>query len=299
MTEHMFLSGLYFGKCALAAAGQDDHLAAQKVRIHACRRDDGGYAGNEVYPSHLLYTYSAVQLAILYNQPELLDADALEAFVWSRLLPSGAYYGNDPSDTDTRFSYCALATLALVDKLQPEAINVRQAGEFVLACQNDDGGFGLRPGCESHAGQTFCCVAALQLCGLLEKANHDTLKGFLLRRQQADGGFNGRPEKASDGCYAWWVLATMAILGPSVLGAIDKAAAIKALFRLQTPAGGFSPRPDESPDLFHTHFAIAALGVLGHESVAPMDPCFCVPRTALQRYRRSLDQTQATTTDAS
>lgn len=34
-----------------------------------------------------------------------------------------------------------------------------------MQCENFDGGFGLAPGCESHAGQIFCCVAALAIAG--------------------------------------------------------------------------------------------------------------------------------------
>ena len=36
---------------------------------------------------------------------------------------------------------------------------------------------------------------------------------WLSRRQQADGGVNGREGKASDTCYAWWVTACAHILG--------------------------------------------------------------------------------------
>lgn len=34
-----------------------------------------------------------------------------------------------------------------------DMINVDKAVEFVLSCMNFDGGFGCRPGSESHAGQ--------------------------------------------------------------------------------------------------------------------------------------------------
>lgn len=34
-----------------------------------------------------------------------------------------------------------------------DSINVDKAVEFVLSCMNFDGGFGCRPGSESHAGQ--------------------------------------------------------------------------------------------------------------------------------------------------
>lgn len=72
-----------------------------------------------------------------------------------------------------RFVYAALGSLALVGRL--DAVDTDSAAAYVLACMNADGGFGLRPGAESHAGQTFCCVAALILCGALPRINVDLL----------------------------------------------------------------------------------------------------------------------------
>lgn len=47
---------------------------------------------------------------------------------------------------------CFFAFLSsLKDRM--DAINVDKAVEFVLSCMNFDGGFGCRPGSESHAGQ--------------------------------------------------------------------------------------------------------------------------------------------------
>ena len=34
-----------------------------------------------------------------------------------------------------------------------DAVNLQKAVEYVLLCMNFDGGFGCRPGSESHAGQ--------------------------------------------------------------------------------------------------------------------------------------------------
>ena len=58
-----------------------------------------------------------------------------------------------------RYIYCNvfICTLNLwflnVLKGKLDAINVDKAVEFVLSCMNFDGGFGCRPGSESHAGQ--------------------------------------------------------------------------------------------------------------------------------------------------
>ena len=55
-----------------------------------------------------------------------------------------------------RFSFCALATLALLGQL--DAVDTDATASFVLSCMNFDGGFGSRPGAESHAGLIYTCV---------------------------------------------------------------------------------------------------------------------------------------------
>ena len=65
--------------------------------------------------------------------------------------PDGSFVGDQWGEIDTRFSFCALACLALVDKLG--AVDVDKAVDFVVSCMNFDGGFGVVPGSESHAGQ--------------------------------------------------------------------------------------------------------------------------------------------------
>lgn len=120
--------------------------------------------------------------------------------------PDGSFWGDEWGETDTRFSYCALCALWLLDRL--EAIDVEAAACFVAACKNFDGGFGCTPGeasmmsralvCqphwselegrrlpprftsltagnESHAGQVFTCVAALKIADRLDLVDADLL----------------------------------------------------------------------------------------------------------------------------
>lgn len=56
-------------------------------------------------------------------------------------------------EVDTRFTLCAFAALYLLDCLN--AVDVEKAVEFILKCYNFDGGFGTRPGSESHSGQVI------------------------------------------------------------------------------------------------------------------------------------------------
>lgn len=82
-----------------------------------------------------------------------------------------------------------------------------------ISCRNFDGGFGAVPGAESHAGQIFCCVAALSIGNALHLVDEDLLGWWLCERQCDSGGLNGRPEKQADVCYSWWILSSLSIMG--------------------------------------------------------------------------------------
>lgn len=88
-----------------------------------------------------------------------------------------------------------------------------KAVAHVAACENFDGGYGVGPGAESHAGQVFVCVGALAIAGRLDLVDADRLGAWLSERQLKDGGLNGRPEKLPDVCYSWWVLSSLAMIG--------------------------------------------------------------------------------------
>ena len=40
-----------------------------------------------------------------------------------------------------------------------------KAVEFVMKCMNFDGGFGSKPGAESHAGMIYCSIGLLSITG--------------------------------------------------------------------------------------------------------------------------------------
>ena len=159
------------------------------------------------------------------------------------------FIGDKWGEVDTRFSFCAVAALALLGK--PDAINIEAAVDFVKSCMNFDGGFGTRPGSESHAGQIYCCVGFLSIVGRLDVIDADLLGWWLAERQLTSGGLNGRPEKLPDVCYSWWVLSCLAVLGR--LHWIDKTKLVQFILASQDhETGGISDRPGDLPDPFHT-----------------------------------------------
>lgn len=177
-------------------------------------------------------------------------------------------------DEDTRFVYIAFQTLALLDRLRE--LDVDLAVSYIDACKNYDGGYGMSPGAESHAGQIFVCVAALAIADRLDLVDRDLLCWWLCERQVPSGGLNGRPEKLPDVCYSWWVLSALAVLGR--LDWIDRDRLREFILDAQDDElGGIADRKGDAVDVFHTLFGIAGLSLLGFEGLEPVDPVYCLP----------------------
>jgi len=71
---------------------------------------------------------------------------------------TGAFAGDEWGEEDTRFIYTAINALSLLGRL--DAVNVDAAVNYVLRCQNYDGGFGVMPDAESHSGQSMFLTPA-------------------------------------------------------------------------------------------------------------------------------------------
>lgn len=158
------------------------------------------------------------------------------------------------------------------------------AVNHIASCANFDGGYGLQPGAESHAGQIFTCVGALTIAKRQDLIpDVDKLARWLSERQVSPGGgLNGRPEKKEDVCYSWWVLSSLAMIGRAHW--IDKGKLVKFILECQdVEGGGISDRPGDMVDVFHTLFGITGLSLLGYEGLEEVDPVYCLPKKVTQR----------------
>ncbi len=123
---------------------------------------------------------------------------------------TGTFAGDEWGETDTRFLYGALNALSLLGLLS--LVDLPKAIEHVQACANFDGGYGISPGAESHAGQILTCVGALAIADRLDLVDKGKLGRWLSERQLENGGLNGRPQKLEDVCYSWWVASSLAMI---------------------------------------------------------------------------------------
>ncbi|KAL3717800.1 hypothetical protein ACJRO7_003016 [Eucalyptus globulus] len=230
--------------------------------------------------SHLASTYCA--LAILkivgYNLSNI-DSESMLTSMRNLQQSDGSFMPiHIGAERDLRFLYCAAAICFMLNNWN--GMDREKAKEYILNCQSYDGGFGLSPGSESHGGAAYCAIASLRLMGFIgddclsnasapsSKANIRSLLDWSLQRQFADGGIQGRPNKPSDTCYAFWIGATMGTLGANKF--IDEIALRSFLLTCQSEYGGFAKSPGVLPDLYHSYYGLAAFSILGEAGLKPL-----------------------------
>lgn len=156
MTEFLRMSGIYWGVTALDIMNQLDRLDRTSIIdfIKRCQcATTGGFAPCEGHDPHILYTLSAVQILCIYDALSEINCEAVVRYVVSLQQHDGSFFGDRWGEVDTRFSFCAVATLTLLKRDLATTIDVEKAVKFVMSCCNQtDGGFGSKPGAESHAG---------------------------------------------------------------------------------------------------------------------------------------------------
>ncbi|KAH9897385.1 terpenoid cyclases/Protein prenyltransferase [Xylariomycetidae sp. FL2044] len=247
--------------------------------------------------------------------------------------------------SDMRYCYLAAAIRYMLGgggRESDKDFNVDALVAYIRKAQTFDGGIGETSAHESHAGYSYCAVAALALLDLSNPnassepnrylhagiSSIPSLIHFLVGRQviyldsensedeeddQPDTqipdlstlslsdpatlpvGFNGRCNKDADTCYAWWVSATLSLLGEADV--VDRAPARRFILeKTQHIIGGFGKYAGSPPDLYHAYLGLAALGTLGasnggnegkEDGLKEFDARLCASTDVLHRIEKA------------
>jgi geranylgeranyl transferase type-2 subunit beta len=146
MTEHMRVSGMYWGVGAMALLGNEEAMGPEEIVawILECEHPEGGFGGNVGHDRHLLYTLHALLTLAMLNALDRIDADKTAQFVAGLQQPDGSFGGDEWCEIDTKFTYCALSALSILKR--QDLVDVPKAMAYVHSCGNFDGGFGNIPG---------------------------------------------------------------------------------------------------------------------------------------------------------
>ncbi|XP_053992411.1 probable geranylgeranyl transferase type-2 subunit beta [Hylaeus volcanicus] len=280
MTSHS-MSGLFEGS----------DIFIQKVTefIQMSKDSLGGYGYAPQQDAHLTSTLYAICSLIILGSFQLVvkERDTLSQWIVSLQKPDGSFSGDKWGEVDARFMYCAVASLQLLGNLH--LLNKQAAVTWIQRCENEDSGFGGIPDAESHAAYTYCCVASLFLLGVSEDVVDADKLGYWLAERQLPmpcGGFNGRPEKASDVCYSWWIVASLNLINRDHW--VDANALETFIVNSQDEFdGGIADSPGNIPDVFHTFFGLAALSLNGKISGKSIHPAYCISHDLIKKQKCS------------
>jgi geranylgeranyl transferase type-2 subunit beta len=253
--------------------------------IMSCYKNEGFSVAPSHY-SNLTATHYALLCLKQLGKLDLVDKQRISDFVESLQKADGSFASDEfNDDSDVRFSYDAFAILHLLGYIRKSGC-VERGIPYLKSCLDVSGktfAFSTIPGAEPHAAYTFCGVAALAIAGELDLIDREKLGWWLCERQTVHGGFNGRPEKAPDVCYSWWILATLAII--EKMHYCDLRALRNFVLKAQDAEdGGIADRPGFAADVFHTFFGLAAVSLIDKElgeaedssCLNPVDPIWAI-----------------------
>ncbi|KAJ3298935.1 Geranylgeranyl transferase type-1 subunit beta [Rhizoclosmatium sp. JEL0117] len=235
--------------------------------------------------SHMAMTYTALlTLVILGDDLSRVNREAIIQALKHCQTESGSFIASvDGAESDMRFLFAACAISYILNDFR--GVNTDRAVTYILKSRTYENAFAQGPGQESHGGSTYCAVASLALLGQLHVIDEFRLEliGWLLKRQQDDGGFAGRPGKVSDTCYSFWVGASLEILGAYQFS--DSQANRKFLETTVSSRGGFSKHADANPDPLHSYMGLAGLSIAKEPGLEPLWPQLNITLRALNHLK--------------
>lgn len=236
---------------------------------------------------HVAMTYTALcSLLILGDDLSRVDKQAIAYGLKNLQLDDGSFqYCVEGSENDMRFLYCVASVCYMINDFS--TINVSKAVSYIHSSLSYEGGFGQGPFLEAHGGSTFCAIASLHLFNQLHSLRPSELALVTqwCHKRQENGGFHGRPNKAVDTCYSFWIGATLQILGS--FERVDKAANRNWLLSVQDYiTGGFGKWTSTSPDPLHSYMALAGMALMDEPDIQPLHAALNISQRAVDHLHK-------------
>eukprot|EP01111_Echinosteliopsis_oligospora_P006749 TRINITY_DN21084_c0_g1_i1.p1 TRINITY_DN21084_c0_g1~~TRINITY_DN21084_c0_g1_i1.p1 ORF type:complete len:331 (+),score=74.02 TRINITY_DN21084_c0_g1_i1:54-1046(+) len=179
--------------------------------------------------------------------------DSFEYWVTEHLRLNGMYWG-----------ITAMHLLKTLDQ-----INKTETIDFIVACQQENGGFSGNIGHDAHLLYTLSAVQLLLQFDSLDRINVDKLVDYVKALQQEDGSFVGDEWKEVDTRFSYCALCCLALLGK--LDVINKDKAASFIESCKNFDGGFGCIPGAESHAGQVFTCVGALTILGRQDIIDRD----------------------------
>ncbi|KAK8050079.1 type-1 proteins geranylgeranyltransferase subunit beta [Apiospora phragmitis] len=312
-TENVSLPGTYFALLTLGLlANEDANSVATAFRgvnrigtlrwIKRLQRPDGSFGevvnadGSISGGRDMRYCYMAATIRWVLRGNEVgkdldIDIDGMVRHIRKSQAYDGGFAESHMGESQAGYAYCAVAALSMLDLTAADANkpnryleagipNIAAMVRWLVSRQivftdSDESDS------EEEAEDKMTAVPTSEMASL-------SVTGPVL------GGFNGRPNKVADTCYAWWVAGALHVLNDALPEAASLNGASGREFLLQKTQnayGGFGKDAGAPPDLFHSYLGLAALATMAgnktEEGLGQFDVRLCLGKEAASRVDRA------------
>ncbi|KAJ5032452.1 uncharacterized protein L3040_009056 [Drepanopeziza brunnea f. sp. 'multigermtubi'] len=218
---------------------------------------------------------------VVLVKEEDIDVERLVDHIRAGQTYDGGFSESSEHEAHAGYTYCAIAALSLLNRLPDLSLRMPKAEDPksprpVLT----DLSLTIRwlvsrqVGYEDEEDTDEDAEPIIKPDGVYKEKNLVT--GFTLEDTEFVG-LNGRCNKAADTCYAFWVAASLSMLGQDAAQILHSVAIRRFLFeQTQHMIGGFGKTPGAPPDIYHSYLGLAALAIMKEPGIKPLDPGLCI-----------------------
>jgi len=155
--------------------------------------------------------------------------------------------------------YWALGAMDVLQSL--EQMDKDEIIQYILSCQQPNGGFGGNVDSDVHLLYTLSAVQVLAMLDSLDKLDKEKVVSYVASLQKEDGSFSGDKWGEIDTRFSYISACCLALLGR--LDAINKDKAIDFVVQCKNFDGGFGSIPGAESHAGQIFCCVGALAILG------------------------------------
>ncbi|KAL8658481.1 MAG: hypothetical protein Q9226_000975 [Calogaya cf. arnoldii] len=304
------IAATYFALASLAILGDDLSRVRRKQCLDWLKKlqlSDGTFGealGGEGRDMRFCYCAAAIRwiLAGGTMQEEDIDIDGLVRFIEASQTYEGGFANGPFHEAHAGWTYCAVAALSLLGRLDPPVKpsrparvwpsddSVKQMLGWLVNLQTS-----LLQEEDLSMSDTTEAMAQLDLDNGTQQTPVEATHVMSPEDPVMDGvgaeplydelqwaGLTGRCNKVADTCYTFWAGGSLTILNSIHL--LDQEALRRYLLeKTQHRIGGFGKLPGDAPDIMHSCLGLAGLAGMGEPDLRSYDPSLCLSMKAKQR----------------
>jgi len=219
----------YMALCILITLGDNlsrVNKSAVLQGVASLQKSDGSFKSNyEHGESDLRFVYCSLAICNILNDSSSINVNNAIKFISNCLNYDGAFGQNPGTESHGGSTYCAIASLSLLNKLNLVLDeNKSRILERWAVNRQTNGGFQGRPNKDPDTCYSFWLGATLSIMGSLNRINKERNRDFVLNNANLlTGGFSKNMDSIPDPMHTCLSLCGLSLIGEENLNPINPA----------------------------------------------------------------------------